>query len=61
MKIYVTIRYEYGKPVLYPACAKSKLLCELAGTQRVTTSALRILCELGYEVMEKITSNPVTP
>ena len=51
-KIYITIRNVYGKDTIYPACDKSRLLAGLAGHTTLTRQDLRMIRELGYEVLE---------
>ena len=52
MKLFVEIQQVYGKPTLYPACEKSKLLAELIGAKTITESKLKTIRALGYQVFE---------
>ena len=51
MNITVKITNNYGATVVYPACAQSKLLAQLAGTRTLTRHALETIKKLGYEII----------
>lgn len=48
----ITVRYRevYGRPTIYPACAQSRLLAEIAGTKTLTPHALNCARKLGFTV-----------
>ena len=41
---------KYGKKLMYPACDKSRLLCQLAGTKTITDMTYFTIRKLGYTV-----------
>jgi hypothetical protein len=49
MKLKLLRKNIYGTTKYYPACPKSKVLAELAGTTTLTESALRLCGKLGYD------------
>ena len=51
MQIVVEHKHIYGQFLIYPACDKSRLLCELAGTKTLTKAAVRTIKDLGYEIL----------
>ena len=50
MNIFVTVSSNYGTESIYPACAQSRLFCELARTKTLTRAALATIKKLGYAV-----------
>ena len=50
MIIKVECRNVYGTKHIYPACDKSALFAELAGTKTLSPARLRLIRALGYEV-----------
>lgn len=44
----VRVKHVYGVKTVYPACEKSKLLCELIGSKSLTARSKRIIEKLGY-------------
>ena len=50
MKIKVRITKVYGSVTIYPVCETAKLLVKLAGTKTITSHALGVIEELGYEI-----------
>ena len=53
MQITVEIKSVYGNRAIYPACSKSKLLADLAGTKTFTNRALDSIKALGYSIIVK--------
>jgi hypothetical protein len=53
MEITVEIKNIYGNRSIYPACSKSKLLADIAGTKTFTNRALEAIKCLGYEINVK--------
>jgi hypothetical protein len=53
-EIYIRIDRVYGKPTIYPACPRSELIAELAGTKTLTHSALCSVEKLGFTIKEVI-------
>jgi hypothetical protein len=53
MKITVEIKQVYGNRSIYPVCAKSKILADLAGTKTFTSRALDSIKALGYSITVK--------
>jgi len=41
----------YGETKFYPACDKSRMFCELAGTKQVTNQIIKICKDNGYRVV----------
>lgn len=50
LRITVQIRNVYGVETVYPACQRSMLLAQLAGTKTLTPGALRLIQALGYDI-----------
>lgn len=50
MNITVRVTNNYGVTVVYPACDKSRLLAQLAGTRTLTSHALKTIAALGYSI-----------
>jgi hypothetical protein len=55
MEIIVEIKSVYGNRSVYPVCAKSKILADLAGTKTFTDRALQAIKCLGYSITVKQT------
>jgi hypothetical protein len=55
MEITVEIKSVYGNRSIYPACSKSKLLADIAGTKTFTDRALQAIKCLGYSITVKQT------
>jgi hypothetical protein len=55
MEIIVEIKSVYGNRAIYPVCAKSKLLADIAGTKTFTSRALDSIKALGYQIQVKQT------
>jgi len=53
MEIIVEIKSVYGNRSIYPVCAKSKILADLAGTKTFTNRALDSIKALGYSIQVK--------
>jgi len=53
MEIIVEIKSVYGNRSVYPACNKSKLLADIAGTKTFTNRALDSIKALGYSIQVK--------
>ena len=53
MNIIVEIKSAYGNRAIYPVCAKSKILADLAGTRTFTSRALDSIKALGYSITVK--------
>lgn len=51
MTVNVTIKNIYGQDKIYPACEKSKVFAELAGTTTLTPASIALIKKLGYEVI----------
>jgi hypothetical protein len=50
MKILIKFKEVYGKQVAYPACDNAKLFAKLANTKTLTSEALRVIGDLGYDI-----------
>ena len=55
MSILVSIKYVYGKELVYPACGISDKFARIAGTKTLSPATMTIIMELGYEVNVKQT------
>ena len=53
MEIKVKIKNNRGKDLYYPACSKSKLFAQIAGTTTLTPETLSKIMFLGYEVINE--------
>ena len=52
-KIQVTIKNNYGRDVIYPACKDSELFAMIAGTKTLSREVLTAIKALGYTVEVK--------
>ena len=48
MQLTILTKTNYGTMTYYPACEKSKLLAEIAGTKTLTVDTLKKAYALGY-------------
>jgi len=53
MEIKVKLKNVYGQDLVYPACSKSKLFAQIAGTTTLTSETLSKIMFLGYEVINE--------
>jgi len=51
--IHVTIKNNYGREAIYPACSDSESFARIAGTRTLTREVLTIIKGLGYTVEVK--------
>lgn len=49
MKLKVTVKNVYGNELIYPACEKASLFCEIAGKKTFTSYEISKIKALGYE------------
>ena len=54
-QIKVKLKNVYGQDLYYPACSKSKLFAQIAGTTTLTPETLSKIMFLGYEVINEPT------
>lgn len=47
----------YGKVTIYPACERSKLLAEIAGTKTLTNGVLALAERMGFEIVESASAS----
>tara|TARA_R100000750_G_C2271513_1_gene67660 strand:- start:89 stop:280 length:192 start_codon:yes stop_codon:yes gene_type:complete len=47
--LFVSVKPQYGKNVLYPLCYNSKLLAQIAGTKTITPEHKKLLELMGYQ------------
>jgi len=47
--LFVRVKPQYGKDVLYPDCENSKLLTRIAGTKTITSEHKKLLELMGYQ------------
>lgn len=50
MEIRVTIKDQYGREAIHPACSTSRTFADIAGTKTLTRDTLALIKRLGYEV-----------
>jgi hypothetical protein len=50
IRIRVKVKDQYGVQVTHPACEKSRLFAQLAGTKTLTPRALETIRALGYHI-----------
>lgn len=55
--VKVTLGYQYGQEVIYPACDDSRIFCQIAGTKTMTRQLVDQVKSLGYRV-EVIPTQP---
>lgn len=49
--IMIEVRSVYGELKAYPACPKARVFADLAGTKTLTQASLRLIQELGIEIV----------
>lgn len=52
--IKVKIDRVYGKATIYPACERSELIAQIAGTKTLTHSTLALAERLGFDIYEAV-------
>lgn len=50
MEIFVNVKNVYGNTLYYPACEKSKIFAEIAGSKTLTLDAIEQIKKLGTKV-----------
>ncbi len=50
MNITVEIKNNFGNEAIYPACEKSRVFAEIAGTKTLTRKTIQNIKSLGYIV-----------
>jgi hypothetical protein len=50
MNITVEIKNNFGNEAIYPACEKSRVFAEIAGTKTLTRETIEKIKSLGYVV-----------
>jgi hypothetical protein len=60
-KLTITIQVDkaYGGFLFYPICDKAKTFAELAKTKTLSYQAIKLIKQLGYEVVSKDMTYPV--
>jgi len=53
LQIVVRLKTNYGSQVIYPTCDKAKLFAKLLNQETLTPLNIRVIKELGYEVVVK--------
>lgn len=53
LQIVVRLKTNYGSQVIYPACDKAKTFAKLLNQETLTPHNIRVIKELGYEVVVK--------
>ncbi len=57
MTLKVTLGHQYGQQIVHPACDKTRLFCEIAGTKTMPRLLVEQVKRLGYRV-EVLPSEP---
>ena len=50
MKIFVSVRNNFGTKAVYPVCANAEIFAKIAGTTTLTLATLRQIKNLGYAI-----------
>jgi hypothetical protein len=50
MQILVEVKNVYGVQTVYPICEQAKFFAALAGTKTLTSQALKLIKQAGYQV-----------
>ena len=53
LQIVVKLKTNYGSQVIYPACDRAKGFAKLLNQETLTPHNIRVIKELGYEVVVK--------
>lgn len=53
MKIKVEVKHVYGKKLIYPACEKAELLCDLMKTKTIPSYDVELIKKLGIKIEVK--------
>lgn len=53
LQIVVRLKTNYGSRVIYPSCDKAKTFARLLNQETLTPQNIRVIKELGYEVVVK--------
>jgi len=56
--ITIQVDKAYGGYLFYPVCDKAKTFAELAKTKTLSYQAIKLIKQLGYEVVSKDVKNP---
>lgn len=56
--IFLQRQFAYGHERLWPLCAKSRALCELSGKKLLNRSKIKLVQELGFNVVVKRDHEP---
>jgi hypothetical protein len=59
LTITVNVDKHYGGYLFYPECDNAKIFAELAKTKTLSYQAIKLIKQLGYEVVSKDMSYPV--
>jgi hypothetical protein len=51
LAIHVKLKTNYGSQTIYPNCDKAKIFCKLLNQTTLTPLNIRVIKELGYEVV----------
>ena len=49
MTLVIQVKNVYGNTLIYPACDKSRLFCQLMGTKTLTDLSVSVIKQLGYD------------
>ena len=50
--IAITLREVYGNALVYPACPDAVRFAEIAGSKTLTPQTLRLIEDLGYDIVQ---------
>jgi hypothetical protein len=57
MEIFVNVKNVYGNTLYYPACEKSKIFAEIAGSKTLTLDTIEQIEKLGTLVLAETPQN----
>ena len=61
MELKIKARDVYGRTLLYPACEKARILCEMLNKKTLSTEDLRYCEALGFAVKEITSLQRIVP
>jgi|TARA_R110000744_G_C19354280_1_gene560713 hypothetical protein len=50
--IFIKVKNVYGIDLNYPVCDKAKRFAQLSGKKTLTDRAIKLIKELGYEIVQ---------
>ena len=56
MDIFVQVKHVYGVQTVYPVCDQAKFFAALAGTKTLTSQAIKLIRQAGYNPVPVVPS-----